>query len=343
MTPRENFLRAVEFRGPEWVPLKYEFLPAVLDAQGENLRAFFSANPDIFPEEEYDEILGLKGNPLYTEGGRFTDDWGCGWYNAHDGILGQVTEHPLAGWENLDGISVPDPDDQEDWRANAASIQECKEAGEIAPAYPSSFADGGYFERLQFLRGLENLLIDFITCPPELEKLKKILLDYNLKYIDRWIEIGPDFIWFHGDFGTQNGLLFSPETFRKHLKPAYTTMFTRCRDAGIHVWYSCDGNILEVVDDLIECGVSIHDPQAAPNGIDGIEKSYKGKICPAVDIDEQMLPFCSPRELEEQVKEVIERIGMKEGGLMLYFCPSADVPMKNIEAFFNAWRTYRTL
>jgi len=254
-------------------------------------------------------VLSLREDPLYSEGCRFTDDWGCGWYNAHDGILGQVTDHPLADWDKLAGINIPDPDEQEDWEANATYIRTCKESGVIAAAYPSSFANGGYFDRLQFLRGLEDLLIDFLTGPPELEVLKSILLDYNIKYIDRWIETCPDFIWFHGDFGTQNGPLFSPATFRKHLKPAYTTMFTRCRDAGVHVWYSCDGNILEVVDDLIDCGVSIHDPQVAPNGIDGIKKHYAGKLCPAVDIDEQMLPFCSPRDVDEQVRRVIDTVG----------------------------------
>ncbi|HEC62053.1 MAG TPA: hypothetical protein ENI27_07350 [bacterium] len=343
MNPRENFLRTIEFRNPRWVPLKYDFLPSVLYAHGDRLKDFFAANPDIFSKKEYKELLAIGEGPLYTYGARFVDDWGCEWYNAHNGILGQVTGYPLLDWKELKHLSIPDPDHQEDWEANADFIKTCKDAGEIAPAYPASFANGGFFDRLQFLRGLENLLIDFITDPPELAELMDILLRYNLKYIDRWIELQPDFIWFHGDFGTQNGLLFSPEIFRKHLKPAYKTMFSRCRDAGIHVWYSCDGNILDVVDDLIECGVSIHDPQMATNGVAGIEKHYKGRLCPAVDIDEQMLPFFTPGELEAQVKEVIQRIGTTEGGLMLYFCPGEDVPMENIEALFAAWNKYKFL
>jgi uroporphyrinogen decarboxylase len=343
MSPGENFLRTVNFRNPAWVPLKYEFLPSVLYAHGDRLKNYMSANPENFPAGEYEELLSFGKGPLYTEGARFIDDWGCGWYNAHHGILGHVTSHPLLNWKDLKELQVPDPDDQEDWQANADFIKTCKDAGEIAPGYPASFAHGGFFDRLQFLRSLENLLIDFMTDPPQLAELMDILLQYNLKYIDRWIELQPDFIWLHGDFGTQNGLLFSPEIFRKYLKPAYKTMFSRCREAGVHVWYSCDGNILDVVDDLIECGVSIHDPQVAPNGIDGIEKHYKGRMCPAVDIDEQMLPFFSPKELGAQVKEVISRIGSNDGGLMLFFCPSADVPMENIEAFFKAWNTFKYL
>ena len=72
---------------------------------------------------------------------------------------------------------------------------------------------------------------------------------------------------FHGDIGTQRGLLMNPDTFRKHLKPAYTRMFQTCREAGTHVKYSSDGNLLDIVDDLTECGVSYHDPQVAACGI----------------------------------------------------------------------------
>ncbi len=137
--------------------------------------------------------------------------------------------------------------------------------------------------------------------------------------------------------------MISPDTFRKYLKPAYMEMFRTCRNAGMHVWYSCDGNILDIVDDLVECGVSVHDPQVAANGIDSIASHYRGKLCAAVDIDEQMLPFCSPEEIEAQVIEIKETIGTPKGGLMYYFCPGTDVPVRNIEAFFTAWKKHRYL
>jgi hypothetical protein len=83
-----------------------------------------------------------------------------------------------------------------------------RERGLPVVAFPESFAHGGLFDRLQFLRGLENVLLDFVQEPAELQELIDRVLAYNLKYIDRWLENEIDVIWFHGDIGTQRGLMF---------------------------------------------------------------------------------------------------------------------------------------
>ncbi len=342
MTPRENFLRAIEFRRPEWIPLIFELPPAVCRRHGEELKRLMLRHPEAFSlkKEFFDE---RTEDPLYNEGSYLRDDWGCLWYNAQDGVLGQVIEHPLAEWSALPALKVPDPLTQIDWSALRREKQEEAERGLPVVAYPQSFAHGGFFDRMQFLRGLENFLVDLITEPPELAVLMDRVLEYNLRYIDRWLEIaGIDVIWFHGDFGTQNGPLFSAETFRRQLKPAYMKMFQRCRQADVHVWYSCDGNILPFVDDLIECGVSIHDPQVRPNTIERIAEVYSGRLCALVDIDEQMLPYCSPKDIFAQVKQVRDTVGTPDGGLMIFAIPSRDVSLENIEALAAAWEKYCT-
>jgi len=148
------------------------------------------------------------------------------------------------------------------------------------------------------------------TDPPQLSQLIDNVLDYNLKYIDLWLENEIDVLWFHGDMGTQNGPLISPRIFRKYLEPAYTAMFQRCREAGVHVWYSSDGKILELIDDLVECGVSIHDPQVRANGI---------------------------ADIYQQIHEIVWKIGSPAGGLMFFASPSVDVPLHNIDAICKAW------
>jgi uroporphyrinogen decarboxylase len=335
---KENFLRAIEFRCPEWVPVIFELFPAVWKKYGKKLEEVVLRHPLIFSDYKEGQLGGsFDGNyPLFKENVRYEDDWGCVWYNAQDGNLGQVIEHPLTDWEAFNELKIPNPLKQLDWEKLKENTEESKRKGLPAIGSPESLAQGGFFDRLQFLRGLENLLIDLITDQPKLMALIEIVLDYNMKYINKWLEIGVDVMAFHGDIGTQNGLLFSPEIFRKYLKPAYAEMFQTCRQAGTHVWYSSDGNILEIVDDLIECGVSIHDPQVRANTIESIAKVYKGKLCALVDIDEQMLPFCTPEDINQQIKEVVEKVGSSEGGLMIYAIPSQDVPLENIEALLTA-------
>ena len=109
----------------------------------------------------------------------------------------------------------------------------------------------------------------------------------------------------------------------------------------MHVLLSSDGRLLEIVDDLVECGVSMHGPQIRANTLEGIEKFYKGKICINLDLDRQMFPFCRPSDIKEQVKEAVERLSLPEGGLMMFAAvDDANTPLENIEAMCEAGYEY---
>jgi uroporphyrinogen decarboxylase len=337
ITEKENLIRAIEFNNPEWVPITVEFVPALYKKYPEAIEDLILRHPLVFPG-------GPKGfdedDPLFIGGARFTDDWGCGWYCVQDGIIGRCIEHPLENWELLEGFKAPDPLEQINWDELKKALDEDVNAGLPAIGFPESYSQVGFFDRLQFLRSMEQLLIDMIAGEQRLDRLIEIVLDYNMRYVKKYLELQPDIMWFHGDIGSQNGLIFSPELFRKYLKPGYMEMFQACRKEGCHVWYSSDGNLLELVDDLIECGVSFHDPQVRANTMRGIEKAYKNRLCAMVDVDQQMLPFCTPQDVRDQIKEIAEVMGSPQGGLQIFAAPSADVPLENIEAICDAWEDY---
>ena len=46
-----------------------------------------------------------------------------------------------------------------------------------------------FFEQLQQLRGMENLLMDIASGDASFERLADDLLAFNLRWIDRWIEL----------------------------------------------------------------------------------------------------------------------------------------------------------
>lgn len=339
ISQRENLLRAIEFRYPEWIPIDFDIMESVRLRYGKTLAEMMSRHPLIFSDNQVAMAAATMPLSEVEYERRFTDDWGCEWLEIEAGILGQVVGHPLADWDNLAEFKVPDPMQQWNWDNVRAECAQQREQGKIVNGY-MDIIKGSFFDRLQFLRGLDNLLVDFIERPPELERLITSVLDYNLRLIRQWLDAGAELIHFHGDIGMQNSLMISPTTFRDILKPAYREMFQMCRLGGAHVKYSSDGCLLEVVDDLIECGVSFHDPQVRACGIDGIARAYGGKLCAMVDIDEQMLPFVTPAEVDAQILEIVEKVGRPEGGLMLYACPSADVPIANIEAICIAWERY---
>ena len=343
ITHRENELRTLEFRNPLWIPCFVRFANATWHKYREDLEEVVLRHPVLFGNYEKGSTDFDRLGPHDREGEYYTDKWGCVWYNTHGGLEGQVVGHPLADWQALETLRVPDPltegDDgyAESWEASAERVRKTKQQGEVA-----SGGGGRFFDRLQFLRGFENLMLDFATDPPELRRLLDILLDFNMAIIHKVLSLGVDRMSFHGDIGTQTGLMFSPAAFRKYLKPAYMKMFQTCRKAGVHVYYSSDGCLLEIVDDLIECGVTMHDPQVRACTMDGIAKAYRAKVCACVDLDRQMFPFCSAADVRDQVEEAVRKVGSPHGGLMLLAWVMPDVPLDTIEAICRAMEEFRS-
>ncbi len=351
MTERENWLRTVEFRSPEWILCEVRFLPAVWHKYREKLEELVLRHPLIYFSTSGDPYYRRSGDwrrrvnfdefPLgYREGEYFWDSWSCLWHNLQGGMVGQVVGHPLVDWKALDTYKMPDPllqgeYEKREWEKIKKDAEECRRKGLLVKGFGEEL-----FTRLYYLRGFENLMIDFAIDAPQLPRLIEMLLDYEMRLVDKWLEIGVDVINFHTDIGAQNSLMISPVKFRKYIKPMFKKIFTKCREAGVHVYLSSDGCLLEIVDDLIECGVSVHDPQIRANTLDGIARAYKGKMCAFVDLDRQMFPFCKPEDIRRQVKEVVDKLALPEGGLMVWGVTGGDVPLENIEAVCEAMEKY---
>lgn len=337
---RDNFLKALEFRGPDWIPCTVGFSPATWRCYREKLEEVVMAHPRIFGAFKKGSVDFDRQPAAYAEG-YYTDEWGCVWRNVQPGLEGQVVGHPLEDWQSLDDYRFPDPlakseRGDRDWESTKKDIRRRRELGLVVWG-------GGerLFDRLYFLRGFKNLMRDIVTDAPQLPRLIKMLQDHETVLVDKWLELGVDIIGFHTDIGTQRGLMISPAQFRKHIKPLYKALFTRCRDAGVHVHLSSDGRLVEIVDDLIECGVSVHDPQFRANTLEGIERAYKGKMCIDLDLDRQMFAFTTPELLHTHVRESVERLNSPEGGLMMKGEVSGtNVPLENIEALCDAMEKY---
>jgi hypothetical protein len=337
MTERENYLRALEFRSPQWIPSSVNFAQIVWHRYRERLEEIVLAHPRLFAGHRKGTVSFDDFPPVYRGGEHYRDNWGCLWYTEIAGLEGQVVQSPLEEWSALESYRPPDFRTQSergsrDWAAIRRDIEAKKRRGEL------TMGDGErLFDRLYFLRGFENLMVDIATDDPHLPRLVELLLRYELGLVRRWLELGVDVVGFHTDIGAQDRLMISPEQFRRHIKPMFKEIFQTCRRAGAHVALSSDGRLLEIVDDLVECGVSMHDPQLRANTLEGIETRYKGKLCINLDLDRQMFAFCTPADIRRQVEEAVERLLLPEGGLMVFgSIYDEKTPLANIEALCTA-------
>jgi uroporphyrinogen decarboxylase len=336
MTERENYLRCVRFQGPEWIPCSLGTLPAVWKRHRMDLVQLALEYPEFFGPInpagwDFDE-MGFR----YAQGRDETDNWGVVWRNQHEGVVGLPWVHPLADLKALATYQAPDPLTMDplvgprDFVAEAESFRQAQAEGRPAVAYV-----GTLFERLQELVGMENLLVNLASADnPDLQAVVDLVAGFDLAQLRRTLELGtPDLIRVSDDLGTQRAAMVSPRTFRRWLKPSYAALYRTARAAGCETTMHSDGYLLELVDDLLDAGLTVLNPQVGPNTLAGIRDTMKGRLAISLDLDRQhILPHGTPEDIRDHIREAVAVLSAPEGGLMLQAEVNGDYPLENIRA-----------
>jgi hypothetical protein len=340
MKPSENYIRALTMGNPEWIPAQVVLTPPLWAFYREELEDLIIEHPTLFGK--YDRgSRDFNDFGFRHKGNVAKDDWGCVWHFEMDGHAGVVKKHPLKRWEDFRSYKPPDPLKSKscfkgnptappDFEKARLKVQKSKTEGNLAWG---SCPHGFMFQRLYYLRGFENLMIDLMTNRPELKELITMVLEYNMKMINEWLDIGVDIIGFGDDLGTQDRLPISPRIFHKYLFPTYQKMFGTLRNADTYVHLHSDGHIIEVAEDLVKAGVNSLNLQDLVNGIHNIKRKLKGRICIDIDIDRQkIIPFGKPNDIKKHIRNVIRTLNSPEGGLTVRAAVWPPSTLENIEA-----------
>jgi len=267
------------------------------------------------------------------------DEWGCRWQAEIDGLVGLVVGSPLADWSRLADWKPPEPPPfkpEEEQR-----IAEARTKGDQVAT--CSLAHGFFFMRLHYLRGYENFMMDVASDEPNLSTLIEIVASYNERIVRPYLARGIDLLSAGDDLGTQVNSMLGPKHFRKWVFPTYERLFRPVRESGAHVFLHSDGYVMDIMDLIIESGVSIINPQDLVNGIDDIARHAKGRVCVRCDIDRQsVLPFGSPRDVRELIKEEVMKLGSPAGGLEFVAGIYPPTSARNVDALCSALEEFRT-
>lgn len=323
MTAKENVIRTIKFQDPERVARALP-VPYGNDFSGFSMQPNVDARPN-------------------SKNGNSVDEWGAIWENIGVCNLGEVKEYPLKDWADFARLNIPDVEAESRW----ASLPE-----QLAKVDNTKFLLGNgvsIYERIHFIRGLENTWTDIYLEPENLQKLIDILVDMNLKAIKRYAAVGADGYMFCDDWGLQNKLMISPEKWREFWKPAYAKVYKAAHDAGMLTFLHSCGYILEILDDLIDAGLDVAQLDQQLNmGLDKLGE-YKGRItfwCP-VDI-QAVMPHASMDEIRSYCHEMFEKLATPHGGFIAqwYSDPKgAGHSQEAIDAMCQEFLTvdYRTL
>ena len=330
MTKKQRVEAALNHTAPDKVPYNIELTSEAMKS--------FSEYSGITADKYFDSIgnhvekCGYNGGS-YIKSGYFQDEFGVLWNRSGvDKDIGVVAEYLLKE-DTLSDYTFPVPDLDEVTKKTKAMMENGRDTFKLGKIGMT------FFERAWSLRGMENLMCDFHDNEAFTEGLFQSILEYNLQIVNRALNFPIDGFYFGDDYGMQTGLMFSPDCFRKYLKPCLAALFEPIKAKGKRVMLHSCGNIEKILPDLIEIGLDVYQT-VQPEIYDlkklkrefGNDLSFWGGISTQRD-----LPNLSAKEISVLTIDTIQILG-ENGG---YICGPThqvpdDVPPENIAAMFDA-------
>ncbi len=207
----------------------------------------------------------------------------------------------------------------------------------------------GCFDFARFIRGTEPFLLDLALEPEKaeilLDKVNDLAIHFFLECM-KHVSGKVDGVFVGDDFGTQGGLLMSPDMWRAYIKPRYEKLVSAIKSHGVRYCHHSCGGIRPIIPDLIEMGVDVlHPIQPLALGMDPKElgEEFGRELTFYGGIDEQRtLPKGLPEDVKREVRDRIATFG-KHGGYIV--APShafqPDIPLKNVLALYEEVLGYK--
>jgi uroporphyrinogen decarboxylase len=355
LSRKERVSRAIRHESLDFFPSQVDFTPRdipriaeafgvppiELDAAVDNhlVYAYSLGNAEEYMHTPsvLEKALALGLVKLDEPNGLVYDTWGVGWDLHSEGV--QVSHHPLANPDAVGKYTFPDP----------AAPGLMDHARDVVARYRGdyfvvAFQHISLFERSWTLRGFENLMLDIAGENQALDSFLDAITEYQIGVARRFVDIGVDGVRIGDDYGSQLGLLMSPDAWRRYIKPRLRKIYSVYQASGLPVIQHSCGDIRSILPDFVDMGLNVlHplQPKAMPHR--DVVDACGGKICFFGGIDTQeLLPFGTPQDVRGSVLRCIEILG-QSGGYII--APSqevmSDVPTENVRALIAAIKEFR--
>lgn len=289
MKSLERVKRAIKLKKIDDIPVSFELVGET------DLKEFYVGvpknwkpkkyKPFVFDVEDYAEEKNIKKE----------DEWGVIWgYGDTLSAGGIPVDGPLKDIEEIKDYKFPDPYGPGRFEKILSAIRDYK--GKYC--YVTWF--GLLFERLYFLLGFNETLMELVVNTKKVEYALDRIVDFQLGLVNNLADTLKGRVHAFAstdDWGGQKNLFIDPEMWRKVFKPRYARIADEIHKRGLDFWIHSDGKIEEIIPDFIEIGVDVFNLNTSRLlGIKEFGERFAGKSCFCTYIDLQDTAVFGSRE-----------------------------------------------
>lgn len=268
---------------------------------------------------------------------RYRNEWGVvSQYTAEEHSY--PLESPIQTLEDFQHYTPPDPH----------ALGRYASLDRLVKKYKGKLAIGVHlndvFSIPRYLIGYEGLLMALAADKELVRKLVALSVEVNLEMAREVARRGADFVFTGDDYASTTGPLMSPATFRELFAEPLKCVVTEFKHQGLAVIKHTDGNIMALLDMILDSGIDCLDPidPVAGMDIERMKRDYGGRVALKGNVDcAHTLTFGNEEDTVRETKEVIRKAA-GGGGLILSSSNSIHSSVKpgNYLAMWNAIRMY---
>jgi len=195
--------------------------------------------------------------------------------------------------------------------------------------------------------GLETFS-KILARPKQAKKVFDSRGEFTLEVVKILAENDAQLILLWDDYGFKNGIFMSPRNYRKYVFPWIKKICNAAHKQDCKILLHSDGDLLEIFEDIIECGVDVLNPVESTTAnpdydIFKLNEKYGDKISFAGNLSPIMLALGEISEIEAYAKRLIREVA-PGGGYIFSSGHSINpaVTLDRFEAMQNVKRKYGT-
>ena len=300
-------------------PVKEAFLGCPIESIADEVDFWRTAGYDYVPlSAGLVRVAGVLGGTSATSDySVYEESSEVSWAEEHEG--------PISSFAAFRDFPWPDGDD--------IDISYIEEAAALLPPRMGIIAIiGKIFTSVWMLMGLERFAIATVEEPDLVAAVFEKVAEIQLRVCERCAAIPRvGGLWMSDDIAYTEGLLVSPAVLRANLFPPYRRVGELCRREGLAYIYHSDGDLTEVMEDIVGCGFhGLHPIEPKAMDSRALKNQWGHRLALLGNVEMDLLARGTPEQVaalaEANVRDLgyDGRYGVGSSNSVSYYVPLAN-------------------